>query len=419
MRMMTAASLAARLRAVGGAPPHVVVAGNLATPRALLALVDDQLPAYELFSLNAHPPMPNRPGVVHVTPFVGPAVRSSPNLRYLPARLSLVPRLFAGSWPPDLVLLHTTAPVHGSVSLGIEVNILPAAVEAARRRGALVVAQVNPRMPWTCGDAVLAADLVDVGLEVDEPLASPVPRPSSDDAGQIGEQVAGLVPHGAVLQIGIGAVPDATLAALRGHRGLGVWSETFSDGVLDLERTGALDPDRPLVASFLLGSAELYAWVDRHPRVLMQRTETTNDPGRIARQPRMTSINAALQVDLFAQANAMWIGGRVHSGFGGQSDFTVGALHAPGGQAILALPSWHGKLARSTVVARLDGPVTSFQHTWIVSEQGRAAVWPRTQQEQTRALLDEVAHPLARDELTAAAGALGLLGRPSAPARPT
>ena len=408
MRTVDGSELRRRLEALGD-DPRVVVSGNHATPHHLLSLVDEALESYRLFTLNGQAGLPERPGVRHETPFVGPGVRRSAALDYVPARLSLVPRLFASPYLPDVVLLHTTPPRDGRVSLGIEVNILPAAVEQARLRGGLVVAQVNPAMPWTFGDAELSVDLVDLAVEADAPLPSPLVRPPSDVASVIAERVAGLVPEGATLQLGIGAVPDATLAALRDRTGLRLWSEMFSDGVLGLEQAGALDPDEVLVSSFLFGSPELYAWVDRNPRVRMLRTEQTNDPGRIAGQRRMTSVNAALQVDLFAQANASWVGGSVHSGFGGQTDFIVGALHAPGGQAIVALPSWHPKADRSTVVPHLEGPATSFQHSWIVSEQGTAAIWPRPQHEQTAQIVRHVAHPSVREELERHASERGLL----------
>lgn len=395
---VSSAQLSRELTARSAGVSRVVAAGNFATPRELLALVDRALPAYRLFTLNGQPGLPERPGVVHETPFVGAGVRRSPRLQYIPARLSLVPRLFADTHVPDVVILHTTPPRDGKVSLGIEVNVLPAAVEQARRHGRLVVAQVNPRMPWTFGDAELSTDLIDFGLDVDEPLPSPSPSAASSVADEIGARVAALVPTGATLQLGIGAVPDATLASLLRHRRLRLWSEMFSNGVLALEAAGALDVDVPVVASFLFGSPELYEWVHRNPRVQMRRTETTNDPGRIARQPAMTAINGALQVDLFGQANASWVGGRVHSGFGGQSDFVVGALHATNGTAIIALPSWHPKADTSTIVPLLDGPATSFQHSWVVTEQGAAAIWPSSAEEQAHNLI-AVAHPRARAAL--------------------
>jgi acyl-CoA hydrolase len=182
----------------------------------------------------------------------------------------------------------------------------------------------------------------------------------------------------------------------------------FSDGVMALDRAGALDPSAPLTTSFVFGSAELYEWVDGNRRIRMARTETTNDPGRIAGQPRMTSVNSALQVDLFAQANASRIHGTVYSGFGGQTDFIVGALHSDAGTAIVALPSWHPKADVSTVVPVLTTPVTSFQHGFVVSERGTAQVWGEPQDEQARLLVDRVAHPDAREALREAGRGLGL-----------
>ena len=399
--------MAAGLASLTGRSPRVVATGNYATPARLMSVLDATLPAYRLFVLNAQAGLPEREGVVHETPFVGPGVRSSARLQYLPARLSLVPRLFARTHQPDVVVLHTTPPRAGRVSLGVEVNILPAAVEAARRSGGLVIAQINPQMPWTYGDGELSTDLVDLAMEVDEPLLGPAPRTVGHVESAIGAQVAGLVEDGATLQLGIGAVPDAALAGLVHRRGLRVWTEMFSDGMLALDRAGALDPDDELIASFLFGSPELYAWVDGNPRVRLLRTEVVNDPGRIAQHPKMTSINSALQIDLFGQANACWVNDRIHSGFGGQSDFVVGALHATDGLAVVALPSWHRKADRSTIVGALDGPETSFQHSWVVTEQGAAAIWPGTARAQAANLI-RVAHPDARSELEQEAKNRGL-----------
>ena len=407
MRTVSGTGVTAGLAALTGRAPRVVAAGNFATPHRLLEIVDKALPSYRLFMLNAQAGVPERDGVIHETPFVGPGVRRSARLQYVPARLSLVPRLFARTHPPDVVLLHTTPPRAGRVSLGVEVNVLPAAIEAARRRGGLVLAQVNPQMPWTYGDGELATELIDLAFEVDEPLPSPVPRAPGAIEAAIGDRVAALVEDGATLQLGIGGVPDATLAGLRGRRGLRMWTEMFSDGVLTLDEAGALDVDDELIASFLFGSPELYAWVDGNPRVRLLRTEVVNDPSQIAQHPRMTSINSALQVDLFGQANASWAGGHIHSGFGGQSDFVVGALHAPDGLAVIALPSWHPKADRSTIVPTLDGPATSFQHSWVVTEQGAASIWPGTAKEQAHHLV-QVAHPRARPGLEQEARARGL-----------
>ncbi|GAA1298928.1 acetyl-CoA hydrolase/transferase family protein [Saccharothrix xinjiangensis] len=413
MRVLSESRLAAVL---SGLPtrPRVVVSGNHATPRRALEVLDGAVAEYRLFALNAQPGVPDRDGVVLETPFVGPGMRGKRMLRYFPSRLSLVPHLLRQSLPPDVVLVHTSVPVDGRVSLGTEVNVLPAAIEAARARGGLVIAQVNPRMPYTHGDGVLPCEEVDHAIEVDEPLTSPEPRVVGEVSHAIADRVAALVPAGATLQMGIGAVPDAVLAALVERRGLAVWSEMFSDGVLGLERAGALDPDVPVTASFVFGSPELYEWVDRNPRVRLLRTEKTNDPGLIARRQRLVSINSALQVDLYAQANASRVHGVIYSGFGGQTDFVVGALHSPGGRAVVALPSWHPKADVSTVVPRLTGPVTSFQHSYLVSEQGTATIWGHDAGEQAQQIIDHVAHPRVRDELTEAGRGLGFpLGSPA------
>ncbi len=221
-------------------------------------------------------------------------------------------------------------------------------------------------------------------------------------------EAAALVPDGATLQAGIGGIPDATLAALADRRDLRIWSEMFSDGVLALEEAGCLDPDAVITASFCIGSERLYRWIDGNPRVRMLRTEKTNDPALIAAHRTVFSLNAALQVDLFAQANACRLGSRIYSGFGGQTDFIVGALHSPGGQAVIALPSWHAKADVSAIIPMLTGPVTSFQHTCVVTEQGTAAIWGHDALSQAQHLLDQAAHPDARDELRETGRELGL-----------
>jgi acyl-CoA hydrolase len=407
VRAISERDLAVVFGAVPGTP-RVVVGGNFATPWRALSVLDGTLARYRLFALNAQTGIPVRAGVTLETPFVGPGMRGQETLHYFPCRLSLVPGLLARELPPDVVLVQTTMPSDGTVSLGTEVNILPAAIEAARARGGLVVAQLNPRVPYTYGDAVLPCDAIDYAIEAEAPLPSPPERPVAETSAVIGERVAGLIRDGATLQAGIGAVPDAVLAGLHRRRGLSVWSEMFSDGVLGLAKAGALDPDEPVTGSFAFGSPDLYAWLDRNPDVRMLRTETVNDPARIARRPRMTAVNGALQVDLFAQANASWVNGRVHSGLGGQTDFVVGALHSPGGQAIIALPSWHPKADLSTVVPRIDGPVTSFQHSYIVSEQGAAAIWGHDAPGQAQQIIGHVAHPSVREQLQEACCTLGL-----------
>lgn len=412
MKIISTEALTARLPSILPAAPaegwRVVASGNFSTPLILLGAVDAALPEYRLHLLYAQPGIPDRPGVTHESAFVGPAMRRSPRLSYVPSRLSMLPLLFHGPLPPDLIVLHTTTPHNGSVSLGLEVNILPSAIEAARARGGIVVAQLNPQMPYTYGDAEILLDDIDYAIEVDVPLASPGLRAPDEASAQIGERVASRVLDGATLQLGIGAVPDATLPGLSKRRGLRIWTEMFSDGVLLLDAAGALDPNAPIVASFVFGSPELYKWVDHNPRVRLMRTERTNDPSLIAQQRQLTSINSALQVDLFAQANASRINGCIYSGFGGQTDFLVGALHSRGGQAFIALRSWHPKADVSTVVGLLTEPATSFQATAIVTEQGIAPIWGLDQRAQARGLIEQAAHPDARAELRETAGRMGL-----------
>ncbi len=390
------------------AEPRVVVSGNFATPWWLVREIDRLLPAYRLWALNPQPGLPDREGVVLETSFVGPGMRHSPRLRYVPSRLSMVPALFRRNMAPDLVVLHTSIPRGGQVSLGTEVNVLPSAIEAVRRTGGAVIAQVNPQMPFTYGDGVLSADEIDLMVEVDEPLDAHQPVPADDASMAIGTAVGARVPDGATLQAGIGGVPDAALLGLTARRELRVWTEMFSDSVLSLERAGALDPEVPITTSFVFGSPELYAWLDRNERVQMTRTEVTNDPSRISTNPAMVSINSSLEVDLFAQANASRVRGRIYSGLGGQADFVVGAIHSPGGQALIGLRSWHPRADTSTIVPLVSAPVTSFQMSAVITEQGTAEILGHDQERQAANLIRHAAHPDARDELWRAAEALHL-----------
>jgi acyl-CoA hydrolase len=404
MRTVTVEELRQRFGALTG-EPRVVVSGNHAVPWTALQALDAAVERYRLFVLNSPAGMPDRPGVTLETPFVGAGMRGRAMLAYFPSRLSLVPALLKRRIPPDVVVVHVAPARNGLLSLGVEVNVLPAAVEAARAHGGLVVAEVNPAMPYTSGDALLPADWIDLMVEVERPLEELAKPAVGDVQGLIGEHVASLVPDGATLQLGIGAIPDAALAALHSRRRLNIWSEMISDGVMQLDRAGALS-DRTVTTSFAAGSADFYDWLADNPRVVMCRTERANDPAVIAQQPTMTSVNAALQVDLFAQANASYVRGHIYSGFGGQTDFVVGALHSAGGHAIIALPSWHQASKSSTIVERLASPATSFQHSYVVTEQGIATIWGRPQKEQARELIEHVAAPEARDPLRVAMRAM-------------
>ena len=389
--------------------PRVVASGNFATPHVLLNALDGQVEEYRLHMLNAQKPLPNRSGVTYETAFVGPGMRGAENLNYIPSRLSLVPVLFRDHYQPDVVLLHTSTQRFDTVSLGTEVNILPSAIEAARARGGIVIAQANPQMPYTYGDAQIYENEIDYLVEVDEPLPTHDPGPISDLSMQIGDRIAAVVNDGSTMQLGIGGVPDAVLAGLTKHQGLRIWTEMFSDGVLNLFKAGALNAEIPLTSTFIFGTRELYDWVDLNRSIRMMRTERVNDPGAIARQAQMTSVNAALQVDLLDQANASRINHKIFSGFGGSTDFIVGALHARGGRSFIALPSWHPKADVSTIVPVLTEPVTSFQHSAVVTENGMADVFGHSQKDQATNIINQAAHPSVREFLTERAHHLGLI----------
>ena len=408
MRVITEAQLS-QIFAGLPANPRVVASGNFAAPKTLLAILDKNVPEFKLNMLNAHPGIPDREGVSYESSFVGPGMRRHPRLHYIPSRLSLVPVLFRDHYVPDVVLLHTSARRHDTISLGTEVNVLPAAIEAVRERGGIVVAQANPNMPYTYGDAQIYEHEIDYLIEVDEPLAEKPAVTLTDAASEIGLRISGQIKNGSTLQLGIGAIPDAVLKALSNKKGLRIWTEMFSDGVLNLFEQGNLDADIPITASFVFGSKKLYSWLHLNRNVRMLRTEKTNDPGQISRQAQMTSINSALQIDLYDQANASHVNGQIYSGFGGSTDFIVGALHARGGASYMALPSWHPKANTSTIVPRLTENITSFQHSFVATENGIAACFGKSQEEQALNLINQAAHPSVRADLKAAAQELKLI----------
>src|SRR6478735_6898599 len=293
MRTLSVEELGRHFASLPG-KPRVVVSGNVAVPWAGVRALDENKDTYTIHALNAPPGIPDREGVTAETCFVGAGMRRHPDLSYVPSRLSLVPVLLQRRIPPDVVIVHCAPPRDGQLSLGIEVNVLPAAIEGCRQRSGRVVAVINDQMPYTFGDAQIPVEAVDVAIEVSEPLPAHDPVAPDADSLAIGGRVASRVSDGATLQMGIGGVPDATLNALTGRRSLRVWTEMFSDGVLELDRVGALDEHHPLTASFVFGSRELYDWLDGNHRVRMMRTEHTNDPGLIAQQRLMTSVNTAL-----------------------------------------------------------------------------------------------------------------------------
>ena len=217
--------------------PRVLVSGNFGTLKTLLALFDQIVPEYTLHMLNAQPGIPNRPGVTHETAFVGAGMRGSDRLNYIPSRLSLLPVMLRDHLVPDVVLIHTSSLRFDTVSLGIEVNILPAAIEAARERGGIVIAQSNSNMPYTYGDSQIYENEIDFIFEQDEELNCHTPVSIPESAKEIGRRVANLVPSGSTLQLGIGSVPDAVLELMTERKDLRIWTEMFSDGVTSFQHS--------------------------------------------------------------------------------------------------------------------------------------------------------------------------------------
>jgi 4-hydroxybutyrate CoA-transferase len=340
--------------------------------------------------------------------FVGGNVRQAVNEGrgdYIPVFLSEIPALFRkGVLPLDVALLHVSPPdSHGFCSLGVSVDIARAAAATAK----LVIAQVNPRMPRTLGDALLHIDDIDVTVNVDVPLPEVYPPDLSETDLAIGRHVAALIEDGATLQMGIGSIPNAVLSSLSAHQDLGVHTEMFSDGLIDLVQKGIVTgrnkvkhPGK-IVAGFVMGTQRLYDFVHDNPQVLMLDIAYVNDTAVIRRNPKVTAINSAIEVDLTGQVCADSIGTRQYSGVGGQMDFIRGASLSEGGKPIIALPSQTAR-GESKIVPFLKqgaGVVTTRAHVhYIATEYGVANLYGRNLKQRARALI-EIAHPDHRERL--------------------
>jgi len=347
----------------------------------------------------------------HRALFIGPNARKAVNegrADFVPVFLSDVPALFrTGALPLDAVFVNATPPdAHGFCSLGVSVEAMHAAVDAART----VIVQFNAAMPRTLGESFIHVSQIDLAVEVDQPPYE-LPRPAIGEIERrIGEHIVDLVPDGATLQLGIGAIPAATAQLLTGKRDLGIHTEMFTDSVVDLVEAGAVTGDRKarnrgkLVVAFLMGTAKLYAFVNDNPMVEMRSVDFTNDTHVIRSFENMVAINSAIEVDLSGLVVADSIGYRMYSGIGGQMDFIRGAALAPGGRAIIALPSTagaNGSVSRITPhLAEGAGVVTTRAHVrTVVTEFGVAELWGRSLRERARALI-AIAHPDHRDRLT-------------------
>ncbi|MCM2279715.1 MAG: 4-hydroxybutyrate CoA-transferase [Oligoflexia bacterium] len=395
---------------------RVFLHGGAATPNVLIkALVEqaDRLRDVELIHIHTHDPghygdIELKKSFRVVNLFVGSNMRPRINYDhndYLPIFLSEIPQLFRSRKRPINVAMVQLSPPdkHGFCSLGVSVDVSKAAVESAD----MVIAQINPRMPRVHGDGIIHISHVDHYIEVDQPLHAVPPEALTEEEKAIGRNAASLIEDGATLQAGIGSIPNAVLEALVGHKHLGIHTEMWSDGALKLIKCGAVDNSRKsvhpgkTVSGFVIGSQELYDFVHDNPSVVNLVIDYVNNPATIKRNPRVTAINSAVEVDLTGQVCADSIGPNIISGVGGQMDFMRGAALSPGGKPILALTSRTTKgIARIVPTLKLGaGVVTTRAHVhYVVTEHGIADLFGKTLNERARALIS-IAHPADREFL--------------------
>jgi 4-hydroxybutyrate CoA-transferase len=414
-RVMTAESAVSRVQS----GQRVFVTGNCAVPQVLMEALVARAPALRDVEVchiltfgRASWAGPEMAGHLRVNAlFIGDETRRAVQegrADFTPCYLSEVPGLFTqGILPVDVAFVHVSPPdEHGFCSLGVEVSSTKAAAQAAK----IVIAEVNRQMPRTLGDAFIHVSKLHGIVEVDYTLPSIQMAGTSDLAQRIAAHVASLIPDGATLQTGIGAVPDSVLRLLTDRKHLGVHTELFSDGVIDLVERGVIDGEMKslhrgkIIAGFVVGTQRLYDFVNDNPVIEMHPTEYVNDPFVVSQNDRMVAINSAIEVDLTGQVCADSIGSRIYSGVGGQVDMIYGAARSKGGVPIIALPSTavvKGETL-SKIVPMLKpgaGVVTGrYLVHYVVTEHGVANLYGKTLRQRARALID-IAAPEFRAEL--------------------
>ncbi|MFN8373796.1 MAG: acetyl-CoA hydrolase/transferase C-terminal domain-containing protein [Anaerolineae bacterium] len=395
---------------------RVFLSGNCSVPRTLLAALVEHaktLNDVEIVqvltigdSAYAAPEMEGhiRVNTMFISEDVRPAVAAG-RADFTPVFLSEIPELWRTSLPIDVALIHVSPPdEHGFCSFGIEVGVTKTAAEVAR----VVIAEVNPRMPRTLGDSFIHVSKLDYMIEVDYPLPEVRISEASAKQQRIAQHVASLIDDRSTLQTGIGGIPDAVLSFLGDRTHLGIHTELFSDGVIDLVEQGVITNEAKtlhpgkMIAGFVLGTQRLYDFIHDNPIVELHPTEYVNDPFRIAQNERMVSINSAIEVDFTGQVCADSIGHRFYSGVGGQVDFVRGAGRSKGGKPIIALPATAKDDTVSRIVWELNpgaGVVTTRNDVhYVVTEYGVAFLHGKTIRERVQALIN-IAHPNFREEL--------------------
>lgn len=402
---------------------RVFIGSGCAEPQLLVRALGQRAPdladnpVIHIMTLGVAPYVDEKLGSAfrHNAFFIGPNTRGAiaeGRADYTPMFLSEIPRLFrTGKLPIDVALIQVAPPdEHGFCSYGVSVDIVKSGAESAR----LVVAEVNPRMPRTLGDSFIHASRIDLMVESNEPILEARHDPPDDVAMRIGHHIANLIEDGSTLQLGIGTIPDAVLTFLDGKRDLGIHTEMFAEGVIELVERGVITGRRKtihpgkIVASFVMGSRRMYDFINNNPLCEFHPTEYTNDPFRIALHDRMVAINSALQIDLTGQVCADSLGTYFYSGIGGQVDFIRGASRSKGGKPIIALPSTAQNGNVSRIVPSLTpgaGVVTSRGDVhYVVTEFGAADLHGKTIRERALALI-HIAHPKFRDRLMSEARA--------------
>ncbi len=344
--------------------------------------------------------------------FVGANVRESVQkglADYIPVFLGETSRLYRqGYIKCDVAMVQVSPPdKFGYVSLGSSVDATLAAIEKAQ----FTIAVVNKHVPRTFGDALIPISNINVFVEDNTPLiCAEFPEPTEIEK-TIGRYCAELIDDGACLQMGIGSIPNAILTCLRNHKDIGIHTEMFSDGILDLVKRGVINGSNKkldrhkIVSTFVMGSQKIYDFINNNPQVLLKDVEYTNDPFIIAQQPKMTSINSAIQVDLSGQVCADSLGPRIYSGVGGQIDFVYGASRSPGGKAIIAMPTVTRKGINKITPYLTTGSsaVTTRNHIhWFVTEYGAVDLYGKSLQERAR-LIISIANPMFQEDLEKAA----------------
>jgi len=335
---------------------------------------------------------------------------------FTPVFLSEIPGLFKnGHLPLDIALISITPPdEHGFCSFGVEVGATKPAAESAK----MIIAEVNRQMPRTLGDSFIHVSKLHHIVEVDYPSPEAPQGGSTDVHLKIGAYISEMIPDGATLQMGIGSIPDAVLKNLGNHRDLGIHTELFSDGVIDMVNRGVITCARKtfhpgkIIAGFLFGTKKLYDFIHNNPQIELHPTDYVNDPFNIAQNDKMVAINSAVQIDLTGQVCADSIGPLLYSGAGGQVDFIRGAARSKGGLPIIALQSTAKGESISRITPMLtegSGVVTTRNDVhYVVTEYGVASLYGKSIRERAQELIN-IAHPKFRNELTHSAARLGYI----------